>query len=98
MPDLIITRSPFFVVNPDRITGHVVSATGEKSRKFYTKWQAKQYVYSMRDVEFDDAEVKVLIEMIDNSSLINSDTHVEQTTDRMAEFEAKMSSGCRPSV
>jgi hypothetical protein len=92
----LIVKSSYFLVNPDRVTGHVVTSDGAKSRKLFTKWQAKQYVYSLREIQFDDAETKVLIEMIENSSLIESNTPVEQTTDEMADMEAKIRSGCRP--
>jgi len=92
----IVQRVAYFEINPDRITGQIVYPNGERSRKCYTKWQAKQLVYTLRGIDLDDAEVKALVEAIDQTRMVESNSDIEQTTDRMAEIEAKLQSGCKP--
>lgn len=76
----------------------IVYPNGERSNWCYTKWQAKQMVYSLRNVTLDDAEVKVIVEMVDNSEMLESDTDLENHTANMADIFAKIDSGLDPAI
>ena len=98
MSEFIISSTAYFELSKDGPYGEIIYPDGTRSRKCFTKWQAKQLVYFMRDISLDNAEVKVLIEMIEKSDLPESDSLVENITDQLEEIEIKLASGCRPSL
>jgi competence transcription factor ComK len=98
MTDLLIDKPTVFLVEEKGFFGRFFFPDKTQSRPFHTKWQAKQFVYSMKDVEFDDASVKMLIEMIENTSLQESNEELENWSDEKADIEAKVKSGCNPEV
>jgi hypothetical protein len=87
-----------FLVEEGGHFGRFFFADADQSRAFGTKWQAKQFVYSMKEVLFDEMDVKILIEMIENTDLPEQDGALEDWYDQEAEREAKVSSNCNPEV
>jgi len=92
----IFANVAHFEINEDNKSGQIVFQDGNRSRTCFTKWQARQLAKSVLDLSIDEPEYKAIIETIDNSCMIESNSEIEKITDYVAEVNAKISSGCAP--